>query len=213
MKFGVLGSGMVGQAIGARLVALGHDVVVGTRDPAKLAEWLGAAGRGARAGSFAEAAAHGEIVVNATAGSGSLAALQLAGANHLRGKVLIDIANPLDFSRGMPPSLFVDSTDSLAEQIQRAFPETRVVKTLNTTTAGVMVNPQLVAGGDHTIFVSGNDAAAKAQVVDLLRAFGWQHIIDLGDLSTARGTEMVLPLWVTLFMKYGSPMFQFKVVQ
>lgn len=213
MKFGVLGSGMVGQAISGKLVALGHDVVVGTRDTHKLDEWLAGPGRGARAGSFAEAAAHGEMVVNATAGSGSLAALALAGADNLRGKVLIDISNPLDFSQGMPPSLFVGSTDSLAEQIQRAFPETHVVKTFNTMNANLMVNPQLVAGGAHTIFVSGNDAAAKAQVVELLRSFGWQDIIDLGDLNTARGTEMVVPLWVTLFMKYGSPMFQFKVVQ
>ncbi len=213
MKFGVLGSGMVGQAISGKLVALGHDVVVGTRDTGKLAEWLAGPGRGARAGSFAEAAAHGEMVVNATAGSGSLAALALAGADNLRGKVLIDISNPLDFSQGMPPSLFVSSTDSLAEQIQRAFPETHVVKTLNTMNANLMVNPQLVAGGAHTIFVSGNDAAAKAQVVELLQSFGWQDIIDLGGLNTARGTEMVVPLWVTLFMKYGSPLFQFKVVQ
>jgi hypothetical protein len=213
MKFGVLGSGMVGQAISGKLLALGHEVVVGTRDVNKLAEWLAGAGQGARAGSFAEAAAHGDMIVNATAGSGSLAALELAGAANLQGKVLIDISNPLDFSQGMPPSLFVSSTDSLAEQIQRAFPAARVVKTLNTMNANLMVNPQLVAGGAHTVFVSGDDAAAKAQVVELLQSFGWQEIIDLGDLRTARGTEMVVPLWVTLFMKYGSPMFQFRVVQ
>lgn len=213
MNIGVLGSGVVGQAIAAKLVALGHDVVVGTRDPAKLDEWLAGAGQGARVGSFAAAAAHGALVVNATAGSGALSALQMAGADNLRGKVLIDISNPLDFSHGLPPSLFVESSDSLAEQIQRAFPETHVVKTLNTMNANVMANPGLVGGGAHTVFMSGDDAAAKAQVVELLQSFGWQDVIDLGGLNTARGTEMLVPLWVMLFMKFGTPMLQFKVVR
>ncbi len=212
MKIGVLGSGVVGQAIGAKLVALGHEVVMGTREPAKLDEWLAHVEHQARVGSFAEAAAHGELVVNATAGSGALAALQMAGADSLRGKVLIDISNPLDFSRGLPPSLLVESTDSLAEQIQRAFPETHVVKTLNTMNANVMVNPQLVGDGEHTVFVSGDDAAAKAQVVGLLQSFGWRDVVDLGALNTARGPEMLVPLWVMLFMKFGTPMVQFKVV-
>jgi hypothetical protein len=214
MKIGVLGSGMVGQAIAGKLVSLGHEVTVGTRDPHKLDEWLASVGGKARIGSFADAAAGGEIVFNATAGMGTLNALAMAGAGNLAGKVLVDISNPLDFSQGMPPSLFVSNTDSLAEQIQRAFPETKVVKTLSTMNANVMVNPQLVAGGDHTIFVSGDDAAAKAQVETILRdGFGWQDIVDLGDIKTARAVEMAVPLWVAVLMRTGSPMFQFKVVK
>lgn len=214
MKIGVLGSGMVGQAIATKLVSLGHEVTVGTRDPHKLDEWLGSVSHKARVGSFADAAASGEVIFNATAGNGSLNALSLAGADNLRGKVLVDISNPLDFSQGMPPSLFVANTDSLGEQIQQAFPETKVVKTLNTMNANVMVHPQLVAGGDHTIFVSGDDAAAKAQVVTILRDwFGWQDILDLGDIKTARAVEMVVPLWVAILMQAGSPLFQFKVVK
>lgn len=214
MKIGVLGSGMVGQAIAGKLVSLGHEVTVGTRNPHKLDEWLASAGGNARVGSFEEAAANGEIIFNATAGSGTLNALQMAGADNLRGKVLVDIANPLDFSRGMPPSLTVSNTDSLGEQIQRTFPEARVVKSLSTMNANVMVNPGLVAGGDHTVFVSGNDAAAKAQVVTILRDwFGWQDIVDLGDITTARTVEMFVPLWVAILMQTGSPMFQIKVVR
>lgn len=205
---------MVGQAIAGKLVSLGHDVTVGTRDPHKLDDWLASVGRKARVGSFADAAASGEVIFNATAGQGALNALTLAGADNLAGKVLVDISNPLDFSQGMPPSLFVSNTDSLGEQIQRAFPEAKVVKTLSTMNANVMINPQLVAGGDHTIFVSGDDAAAKAQVETILRDwFGWQDIVNLGGIETARAVEMAVPLWVAILMQTGTPMFQFKVVK
>ncbi len=214
MKIGVLGSGMVGQALATRLVSLGHEVTVGTRDVHKLDDWLASVDHKARVGSFAEAAANGEVVFNATAGSGALNALRMAGADNLRGKVVVDISNPLDFSRGMPPSLFVSNTDSLGEQIQQAFPEVRVVKSLNTMNANVMVNPHLVAGGDHTVFVCGDDAAAKAQVTSILRdEFGWRDVVDLGDIKAARTVEMLVPLWVALFAQNGSPMFQFKVVK
>jgi 8-hydroxy-5-deazaflavin:NADPH oxidoreductase len=213
MQIGILGSGMVGQTVGAKLVELGHDVVIGTRDPAKISEWLQQVGGSARAGSGAEAAAHGEIVVNATAGTASLDALNAAGAENLRGKILIDIANPLQFVDGKP-TLTISNTDSLAEQIQRAFPDTRVVKTLNTLNAPLMVNPAALADGDHTIFVSGDDADAKAQVIDLLRdGFGWRNIVDLGDISTARGTEALLLIWVQLWGALGTPSFNFKIVQ
>jgi predicted dinucleotide-binding enzyme len=224
MRIGIIGSGVVGQTIGAKLVEIGEDVVLGTRSPdqldakrgmgAPLAEWLAKTGGKGRIATFAEAAAHGEIVINATAGTGSVEALQLAGAENLQGKVLIEIGNPLDFSRGMPPTLTISNTDSLGEQIQRAFPQTKVVKTLNTTTAAVMVNPQAVAGGDHDLFVSGNDAEAKAQVTELLkRWFGWRSAIDLGDITTARGQEMILPLWVRLWGALGTPMFNFKIAR
>ncbi len=214
MKIGILGSGMVGQAIGAKLIELGHNVVVGTRDPGKLQEWLGKVGGKARAASFADAAAHGEIVFNCTAGVGSLEALKLAGERNLRGKVLLDVSNPLDFSKGMPPTLSLCNTDSVGEQIQRAFPGVRVVKTLNTVNCHLMVNPSQLAGGDHDIFVSGNDAAAKAQVTEILKTwFGWKNVIDLGDITTARGVEMYLPLWLRLWGALQTPALNLKIVR
>ncbi len=214
MKVGVFGSGMVGKAIGGKVAELGHALMVGTRDTAKLQDWLGQTGRNARVGSFAETAAHGEILFNATNGSGSLQALALAGEEHLNGKILIDVSNPLDFSHGMPPTLLVSNADSLGEQIQRAYPQVKVVKTLNTVTASLMVNPGQLADGDHHIFVSGNDAEAKAQVVDLLTGwFGWRHVIDLGDITTARGPEMYLPIWLRLWGALGTGLFIVKIVQ
>lgn len=224
MKIGIVGSGVVGQTIGGKLIEIGEDVILGTRSPdqldvkrgigAPLAQWLAKNGGKGRIATFAEAAAHGEIVINATAGTISVEALQLAGAENLEGKILIDIGNPLDFSRGMPPTLTISNTDSLGERIQHAFPQTKVVKTLNTTTAAIMINPQAVAGGDHDLFVSGNDAAAKAQVTELLkRWFGWRSVIDLGDITTARGAEMVLPLWIRLWGALGTPMFNFKIAR
>ncbi len=224
MKIGILGSGVVAQTIAAKLIERGEDVVIGTRSPDKLddkrgmgdslQEWLSKTNGKGRIATFAEAAAHGEIVINATAGTASLNALALADQKNLDGKILIDIANPLNFSHGMPPSLSVSNTDSLGEQIQRAFPAARVVKTLNTTTASVMVDPARVGGGDHDLFVSGNDAAAKARVVELLKHwFGWRNVIDLGDITTSRGPEMLLPLWVRLWGALGTPMFNFKIVR
>jgi predicted dinucleotide-binding enzyme len=164
-------------------------------------------------GTFAEAAAHGEMVLNCTAGMASLEALKAAGEENLKGKVLVDVANPLDFSRGRPPSLSVCNTDSLGEQIQRALPEAKVVKTLNTVTARLMVDPGLVADGEHSIFVSGNDEEAKASVVKILEGFGWRHIVDLGGIASARGMEMWLPLWLELFGVQQTPMFNLKVVR
>ncbi len=214
MKIGVFGSGIVGQTIAGKVAELGHDVMVGTRDPAKLQDWLGKTGGNVRVGSLPEAAAHGEILFNATNGGGSLEALALAKEANLNGKILIDIANPLDFSQGMPPTLFVSNTDSLGEQIQHTYPQVKVVKTLNTVTASLMVNPQQLADGDHHLFVSGNDAAAKAQVVHLLTSwFGWRQIIDLGDITTARGTEMYLPIWLRLWGALGTGLFNVKVVK
>jgi predicted dinucleotide-binding enzyme len=222
-----MGTGMVGQALAARLAELGHDVTIGTRDVAKTlartapdpygnppySEWQRQNPKITLA-TFAEAAAHGDVLINATAGTGALPALQSAGEANLNGKILLDIANPLDFSRGMPPSLTVCNTDSLGEQIQRAFPNAKVVKTLNTVNASVMVNPRGIADGDHTIFVSGNDRAAKAKATAYLQEwFGWRDVIDLGDITTARGSEMLLPVWVRLFGVLKTPMFNFKIVK
>ena len=147
---------------------------------------------------------HGEMVINATNGTGSLNALRLAGEQNLDGKILLDASNPLDFSQGMPPTLAVCNTDSTGEQIQRAFPKVKVVKGLNTVTALLMVNPALVNNGDHTLFVCGNDAEAKAQVTAWLREwFGWRDVLDLGDITSARGAEMYLPLWLRLWGASG----------
>lgn len=227
MKIGIIGTGMVGQTIGAKLIELGHDVMHGTRDVAKTLERtkqdsMGAPPFGqwmkqhpkAKLETFNEATAHGEIVINATSGVASLAALDYAGKENLEGKILIDIANPLDFSEGFPPSLTVCNKDSLGEQIQRDFPKTKVVKTLNTMNCKVMVNPHLVPG-DHTVFVCGNDNGAKTKVSGfLIDWFGWkkENIIDLGDITNARGTEMILPIWVRLLGVLQNPMFNFHVV-
>lgn len=226
MRIGVIGTGMVGRALAARFDELGHDVLLGTRDPdatmardepdqmgnAPMSRWL-SEHAGVRLATFADAAAHGTVVVNATGGSTSISALELAGSANLDGKVLIDVSNALDFSAGFPPTLFVKDTDSLAERIQRAFPEARVVKTLNTMNAPVMVRPEEVAGGDHSVFVSGNDAEAKRVVTDLLTALGHTDVIDLGDLSTARGAEMIMPLWLALMGHLGTPAFNFKIAR
>jgi predicted dinucleotide-binding enzyme len=212
MKMGVLGSGMVGKAISSRLAELGHDTMIGTRDPGKLNEWQ-AAHKDVKIGSFAETAQYGEIVFNATNGAGSLEALKMAGESNLNDKVLVDISEPLDFSKGMPPSLFTSSTDSLGEQIQRAFPTVKVVKTLNTVNANVMVYPQRLANGDHQVFVSGNDAQAKGQVVEILKSFGWIHILDLGDLTTARATEMYIAIWLRMWGSLGTAMFNVKIMR
>ena len=215
MNIGVLGTGMVGKAIATKLVQLGHSVKMGSRtaNNDKAAEWVKGAGAKASQGTFADAAAFGEIVFNCTSGMASLEALKLAGANALNGKVLIDISNPLDFSKGMPPTLTVCNTDSLGEQIKRAYPQVKVVKTLNTVNCNIMVNPSLVAGS-HDIFVGGNDAGAKTKVTDILKDwFGWKTVIDLGDITSARGTEMILPIWVRLMGTFQSPNFNFKIVR
>jgi len=227
MRIGVLGTGMVGKAVAARLAGLDHEVLVGTRDPAvTLAReepdrygnppfrgWL-EQHPDVKLGSFADAAVHGELLVNATAGEASLDALRLAGEANLAGKVLVDIANALDYSQGMPPTPLVGTADSLGERIQRAFPAARVVKALNTMSAPLMVDPAQLAGGDHSVFVCGDDPDAKALVTGLLTdGFGWRDVIDLGDITTARGPESLLPLWLRLWGTLQAPMFNFKVVR
>ena len=195
MRIGVLGTGMVGQAIAGRLEALGHDVRVGSRT------------EGDGAVVFAEAAAHGELLFNCTSGAASLEALAAAGERNLAGKTLIDVSNPLDFSSG-GPALFTTSTESLGERIQAAFPDTRVVKSLNTVNCNLMVDPASLPG-DHVIFVCGNEEVAKAQARDLLGELGWppERVIDLGDITGARGAEMYVMLWVRLWGVVGSAHF------
>lgn len=227
MKIGILGTGMVGQTLAAKLDERGHEVMIGTRDVAQtlarnephpygfppFRAWH-AEHQGVRLGTFDEATRHGEAVINATNGTSSLNALKLAGEQNLAGKVLIDVSNPLDFSQGMPPSLAVCNTDSTGEQIQRALPAVKVVKALNTVTAFLMVDPGLVNGGDHTLFMCGNDAEAKDQVAGWLREwFGWRDLLDLGDITNARGMEMYLPLWLRAWGALGTGVFNVKVVK
>jgi predicted dinucleotide-binding enzyme len=225
VKIAVLGTGMVGQALATRLSGLGHTVTVGTRDPQATLARSEPDGMGnppfsawatqhpeVQLATFADAAASAELVVNAASGFGAMPALEQAGTDNLAGKVLIDISNPLDFGNGFPPSLFVKDTDSLGEQIQRAFPDTRVVKALNTLTANLMVNPKQL-GAASTVFIAGNDAAAKATVTELLQSFGHGDVIDLGDITGARGTEMLLPVWLRLMSTLGTANFNFSIVR
>jgi 8-hydroxy-5-deazaflavin:NADPH oxidoreductase len=216
MRFAVLGTGMVGATIGSRLIELGHEVRMGSRTAVneKAVAWAAQAGERASYGTFSDAAAFGEIAFNCTMGAASVDALRAAhnGTGALKGKIVIDVSNPLDFSNGMPPTLFVSNDDSLAEQLQRAIPDARIVKALNTMNCDLMVRPALL-DEPHDTFISGDDVEAKAAVTALLREFGWERITDLGPLSTARGTESFLPLWIRLWGALKTPMFNIKLVR
>ena len=215
MRIGILGTGMVGNTLGTKFVELGHEVKMGSRtaDNEDATAWTQKTNSTkASHGTFADATSFGEIVINCTPGTVSVEALKLAGEQNLRGKVLIDVSNGVDFSRGIPPTLPISNTDSVAEQIQKAFPEVRVVKTLNTMRTTVMVNPKLLPG-ETDVFVSGNDPDAKSQVTKLLKELGWTSIIDLGDIRTARGPEMYFVLWILLSTKFQNPMFNLKLVR
>lgn len=214
MKIAVLGTGMVGETIASKLVALGHEVRMGSRTAgnAKAAAWAEKAGERASHGDFAAAAEFGELVFVCTLGAAALEALQAAGADNLAGKIVVDVTNPLDFSRGTP-RLFVIGDDSLGEQIQRAFPGARVVKALNTINCSVMVEPGRLAG-QHATFVAGNDVAAKAAVTRLLReGFGWAQVIDLGDITGARACEAYLLLWLRLWGALGTADFNVAIAR
>ncbi len=215
MKIGVLGTGMVGSAIASKLVSLGHEVKMGSREAGneKGRRWAVSAGTGASAGTFAEAARFGEIVFSATRGEAAIQALQAAGKENLRHKVLVDVSNPLDFSKGMPPTLFTAAAgDSLGERIQKEFPDAKVVKALNTVNANVMGDPARVHG-ESDLFLCGNDAEAKEKVTALLRSFGWKSILDLGDITGARGMEAYLLLWLRLSGVLKTADFNVKIVR
>jgi predicted dinucleotide-binding enzyme len=210
MRIAVFGTGSAGRTLAAGFAGVGHEVVLGTRDPE--------ATRGREGWSsdqpleaYADAAAGAEVVVVAVNGAGALDALAAAG--DLTGKVILDVSNPLDFSGGFPPTLSVCNTDSLAEQLQRAHPEARVVKALNTVNAGIMVDPRSLADGDHTIFLAGDDADARGVVDRLLRDLGWTDVVEFGALDAARGLEMWLPLWVRLMQNFGHANFNLKLIR
>jgi predicted dinucleotide-binding enzyme len=213
MDIGVLGTGTAGQTLGSKLVQLGHHVMMGSRDAAnpKAITWAKEEGPRASFGTFANASAFGEILFNCTLGSASLNALRQAGAENLKDKVLVDTSNPIDYSTEMW-TLTVCNTDSLGEQIQREFPAARVVKTLNTVNANVMVDPAKLPGKSD-VFVSGNSADAKATVIKILNEwFGWKSVIDLGDITTSRGVEMYVMLWQHLRHSVSSHRFNIKVI-
>ena len=226
MHIAVLGTGMVGRTLATRLAGLGHDVVIGTRhpdetlartepDPMGTPPYRDYASRQAdvRLATFADAVLDADLVINATSGRGVLDMLESIGEEALEGRVLMDLSNPLDFSAGFPPTLFIKDTDSLGEQVQAAFPRTRVVKSLNTLTAELMVSPQQLAEGRHSVFVSGNDPDAKALVTGLLSEMGHTDVIDLGDITTSRGVEMWMPLWLRLMGSLGTANFNLRIVR
>ncbi len=226
MKITILGTGMVGMTIAEKLSVLGHQITMGTRNPEKtitrptsaawnkmpFGDWLNSQNR-VELATFQTSAKNADLVLNATSGGATLQVIEMVGED-LNGKVLIDIANPLDFSNGMPPTLSVCNTDSLGEQIQARFPEVKVVKSLNTMNTYIMMHPETIPG-DHTVFVSGNDVQAKKAVSNLLQEIGWteHNIIDLGDISTSRGTEMLLPVWLRLWGALGHANFNFQIQQ
>jgi 8-hydroxy-5-deazaflavin:NADPH oxidoreductase len=230
MKISIIGTGTVGQTISSKLIELGYEVMLGTRnaqDKLKTAvkdsygnppfsEWY-KANPGVKLGTFEEAAVFGGIIINATNGGSSITALNLAGAKNLSGKILIDIANPLDFSKGMPPSLLpgLNNTNSLGEEIQKTFPEAKVVKTLNTMWCGLMVNPAMIGNGDHINYISGNDSEAKSRVKELLNQFGWKNesIIDLGDITGSRATESILSIWLRVMGVLQTGAFNFRLIR
>ncbi|GIF69832.1 NADP oxidoreductase [Asanoa ishikariensis] len=215
MRIGILGTGAVGQTFGTRLHNLDHDVTLGARETGnpRALEWAEA--HAARCGTFAEAVADADLVINATAGQHAVNALEMAGGNSaLAGKVVLDVSNPLDFSTG-ELRLSVCNTDSVGEQLQRSFPDARIVKSLNTVNGSVMVEPTLVPG-QHTIFVAGNDADAKRAVTVLLGEFGWAaaNVLDLGGIEASRGMEMYMPLWVSILRALdGNLAFNINVIQ
>jgi len=228
-RIAIMGTGSVGQAYASKFITLGYEVMMGTRnvkeklaDTAKdgygnppFSDWY-SANKNVKLGTFQEAALFGEIILNATMGAKSINALKMADVQNLNGKILIDVSNPLDFSKGLPPTLLpgLSNTNSLGEEIQKTFPDVRVVKTLNTMWNGLMVNPAMLNGGDHTTFICGNSSEAKEKVKEILKSFGWpeKNILDLGDISSARGTEMYLPLWLRILGATNNGAFNIKVV-
>ena len=215
-KIGVLGTGMVGAIIGKRLIELGYTVKMGSRtaNNEKAVAWVNANGDNASTGTFADAAQFGEIIFNCSKGEIALDVFKLGGIENFKGKTIIDISNPLDFSKGMPPTLIpaFTNTNSLGEEIQKLLPEAHVVKSLNIVNAEIMVDAQK-SGGYPTMFMSGNSEAAKAETLEILKQFGWNDVIDLGDISTARGTEMLLPIWLRIWMATKNGHFAFKIVR
>jgi predicted dinucleotide-binding enzyme len=215
-KIGILGTGNVGKTIGTRLIQLGYEVKMGSRTShnEKAVEWATSQGEPASTGTFEEATRFGEIIFNCTKGEITLDVFKMAGVANFAGKTVIDLSNPLDFSQGMPPFLIPQyaNTNSLGEEIQKLIPDAHVVKTLNIVNCEVMINASK-SGGNPTMFVCGNHTEAKTAVTELLKQFGWTDIIDLGDITNSRGTEMMLPIWIRTYMATGNAYIGFKIVR
>ncbi len=230
MKISILGTGQVAQTLAEKFLSLSHQVMLGTRNVQATLDRKATGDYGstsysdwqeknekATLGTFKEAAAFGEIIVNALNGSVTLDTLKAINVKDLENKILIDVANPLDFSKGFPPTLLqgLNNDNSLGEEIQKLLPATKIVKTFNTMYCGIMVNPQLLDDGNHINFICGNDDDAKATVKSLLNDFGWQkeNILDLGDITNARGTESMLPVWIRIFGVKQTGMFNFSITK
>jgi 8-hydroxy-5-deazaflavin:NADPH oxidoreductase len=221
MKIAILGTGNVGQTFATKFISLGHEVMMGTRNVAetmqkeKFAEWH-TSNTQVQLGTFAEAAAYGEIVLNALQGAATITAISSANTTDFDGKIILDVSNPLDTSKGFPPTLLegLNNINSLAEEIQKTLPNAKVVKTLSTMWCGLMVNPAMIGNGDHNAFIAGNDADAKIKVKEILASFGWiaSNILDLGDITKARGVEMYLPLWLSIYGATNNGAFNIKIV-
>lgn len=225
MNIGILGTGVVGRTLAVKLHNVGHNIMIGTRNVAATMERTESGSAGPFSawlndypsialGTFEQTSAYGEVIINATKGTDAIDAVGIGGQAHLDGKILIDLSNPLDYSNGFPPSLFVCNTDSLAEQIQRALPRARVVKTLNIVNCTVMVDPGMIADGNHQMFVCGDDPDARAEVAGYLKEwFGWKEVIDIGDLAAARAMEMMLPIWLRLYKALGTTAIGWNIVR
>jgi 8-hydroxy-5-deazaflavin:NADPH oxidoreductase len=221
MNITILGTGSVGQTFAIKFIELGHDVLMGTRNVSetaqreKFAEWHTNNNK-VQLATLADAVAHGEIIINALQGASTITALKSVEEASFDGKIIVDVSNPLDFSKGFPPTLLegLNNTTSLGEEIQKILPNAKVVKTLNTMWGGLMVNPAMIGNGDHSAFVSGNDADAKQKVKEILTSFGWMatNILDLGDITTARGVEMWLPIWLRIYGATNNGAFNIKIV-
>jgi len=214
MKIGILGMGMVGETLGTRFVQMGHQVKMGSRtaNNENAAKWAAKNGTAASAGTFAQAAEFGEMVFLCLKGDVQMDVIRSVGERPFGSKPVVDVSNPLDFSHGMPPSLSICNTNSLGEEVQKALPAAKVIKTLNIVNCEIMIEPNK-AGQQPTMFICGNDSAAKASVTSLLKDLGWADIIDLGDITKARATEMLLPIWLSLMQTLGHVHFGFKIVR
>jgi predicted dinucleotide-binding enzyme len=213
-KIGILGTGVVGATIGKKLIQLDYEVKMGSRNKGneKALTWVKSQNERASEGTFTDAAQFGDIIFLCAKGSSTLDALRLAGTENFKGKTVVDVSNALDFSKGMPPTLFISNDNSLGEEVQKLIPEAHVVKTLNMVNNGIMTEPKKT-GEQGTMFICGNSAQAKEEIQEVLWQFGWTDIIDLGDITNARGIEMLLPAWIRLMVALKTPDFAFKVVR
>ncbi|MGL4598206.1 MAG: NADPH-dependent F420 reductase [Bacteroidia bacterium] len=225
MNITILGTGSVGQTLAEKFISQGHTIIIGTRNveetmaktgPTSFSEWH-SKNPAAQLKTFSDAAKEGELIVNALNGNATLTVFQALDAAHLEKKIVIDLSNPLDFSKGFPPTLLegLNNSNSLGESIQQIHPQAHVVKTLNTMWCGFMLAPNLIQGGQHINFISGNDQKSKEVVTQLLITFGWtqETLLDLGDITNSRGTEGYLLLWTRIYAATKNGAFNLQLVK